>query len=84
VQRAELLLGAQALRPAEYPLLRPGQTVLTFWMLPSAHAESLRTLVGTQVTDGPVRLEMDASKREYLHPVAGSDAAQLGAGLFTR
>ena len=45
---------------------------------------SFLELVGTQVTDGPVRLEMDASKREYLHPVAGSDAAQLGAGLFTR
>jgi hypothetical protein len=45
---------------------------------------SFLELVGTQVTDGPVRLEMDASKREYLHPVAGSEAAQLGAGLFTR
>ncbi len=44
---------------------------------------SFLELVGTQVTDAAVRLEMDAAKREYLHPVAGSDAAQLGAGLFT-
>lgn len=45
---------------------------------------SFLELVGTRVTDQPLRLEMDQSKRDYLHPVAGSEAARLGAGLFTK
>ena len=39
---------------------------------------------GTTITDQPVVLEMDQTKRNYLHPVEGSDAARIGAGLFTR
>ncbi len=31
-----------------------------------------------------VALERDESKRTYLHPVAGSEAARIGAGLFTK
>ena len=86
VQRAELLLGAQALRPAEYPLLRPGQTVLTFWMLPSAHAESLRTLVGTQVTAIGLEVieddEGNAPALQAMSEMAGSLAVIIGAGLL--
>jgi hypothetical protein len=40
--------------------------------------------LGTKVTDQPVVLERDQTKRNYLHPVAGSDAAKVGAGLFMK
>lgn len=39
-------------------------------------------LVGTTVTDNPVPIEHDQTRRNYLHPVAGSQAATVGAGLF--
>jgi hypothetical protein len=29
-------------------------------------------------------LERDSTKSSYLHPVAGSDAAKVGAGLFMK
>jgi hypothetical protein len=45
---------------------------------------SFLELIGTKVTDQPVVLERDSTKRGYLHPVAGSEAAKIGAGLFTR
>ena len=41
-------------------------------------------LFGTKVTDQPVALERDSTKPGYPHPVAGSDAATVGAGLFTK
>jgi len=31
-----------------------------------------------------MELEMDESKKNYLYPIAGSDAAKVGAGLFTK
>ena len=40
--------------------------------------------VNTKVTDQPVELERDSTKLGYLQPVAGSDAAKVGAGLFTK
>jgi hypothetical protein len=40
--------------------------------------------VGTKVSDQPVVLEHDQTKRNYLHPVAGSEAAKIGAGLFLK
>ncbi len=43
---------------------------------------SFLELAGTKVTDQPVVFERDQTKRNYLHPVAGSDAAKVGAGLF--
>lgn len=45
---------------------------------------SFLELVGTKRTDQPIELEMDETKRNYLHPVAGSEAAQIGAGLFLK
>jgi hypothetical protein len=45
---------------------------------------SFLELIGTKVTDQPVALERDSTKRGYLHPVAGSEAAKAGAGLFTK
>jgi hypothetical protein len=41
-------------------------------------------MVGSRVTNQPVPIEMDQRKRNYLHPVAGSDAARVGAGLFAK
>jgi secreted protein with Ig-like and vWFA domain len=41
-------------------------------------------MVGTKVTNQPVTIELDQAKRNYLHPVAGSEAAKVGAGLFTK
>jgi hypothetical protein len=45
---------------------------------------SFLELVGTKVTDQPVVLERDQAKRTYLHPVEGSEAAKIGAGLFMK
>jgi hypothetical protein len=41
-------------------------------------------LVGTKVTEEAVAVEMDETKRNYLHPVAGLAAAKIGAGLFLK
>jgi len=41
-------------------------------------------MVGSKVTNQPVPIEMNQRKRNYLHPVAGSDAAKVGAGLFAK
>ena len=43
-----------------------------------------RTVRGSKVTNQPVPIEMDQRKRNYLHPVAGTDAARVGAGLFMK
>lgn len=45
---------------------------------------SFLELTGTKRSEQPVTLERDQTKRNYLHPVAGSDAARIGAGLFTK
>lgn len=45
---------------------------------------SFLELLGTKVTDQPVVFERDQTKRNYLHPVAGSEAAKVGAGLFLK
>jgi hypothetical protein len=45
---------------------------------------SFLEMVGTKVTDQSVLLERDQTKRNYLHPVAGSEAAKIGAGLFLK
>jgi len=45
---------------------------------------SFLDLAGTTVSDQPISLERDQTKRSYLHPVAGSDAAKVGAGLFAK
>lgn len=45
---------------------------------------SFLTLSGTKVTQQAVEFEHDSTKRNYLHPVAGSEAAKIGAGLFLK
>jgi hypothetical protein len=44
---------------------------------------SFLELLDTKRIDQPIELEMDESKRNYLHP-AGGEAAKLGAGLFMK
>lgn len=41
-------------------------------------------LIRTKVADQPVAFERDQTRRDYLHPVAGWDAAKVGAGLFLK
>lgn len=41
-------------------------------------------LINTKVSENPVELEFDQSKRNYLHPEAGSLAAEIGAGLLKK
>ncbi len=43
---------------------------------------SFLDLSGTRIIDRAVMVEMDETRRNYLHPVAGSEAAKIGAGLF--
>lgn len=45
---------------------------------------SFMEMMGTKVTDQPVAFERDQTKRNYLQPVAGSEAAKIGAGLFLK
>lgn len=45
---------------------------------------SFLELVNTKVSDQPVAVELDETKKNYLHPVAGSEAAKLGVGLFMK
>lgn len=45
---------------------------------------SFLEMVGTKVVDAAVALEDDSTKRNYLHPVEGSEAIKAGAGLFTK
>ena len=39
-------------------------------------------LIGTKISEKPVEIIYDQSKRNYLHPVEGSEADKIGAGLF--
>jgi hypothetical protein len=41
-------------------------------------------LVNTKVSTEPLTLEMDESKRGYLQPLPGTEAARIGAGLFMK
>ena len=45
---------------------------------------SFLEMVGTKVSDSPLVLERDQTKRTYLHPSADSDVAKVGAGLFMK
>jgi hypothetical protein len=39
-------------------------------------------LINTKVSDQSVVVELDETKKNYLHPLADSDAAKIGVGLF--
>lgn len=43
---------------------------------------SFLELINTKVSDQPVAVELDETKKNFLHPVTGSEAAKIGAGLF--
>ena len=39
-------------------------------------------MINTDETDQPVEVELDETKRRYLHPLPGSDAARIPVGIF--
>ena len=43
---------------------------------------SFLELINTQVSDQPVAVELDETKKNFLHPVTGSEAAKISVGLF--
>lgn len=45
---------------------------------------SVLNLIDTKITDQPVQLELDQSKRSYLHVQEGTLGSDIGAGLFTK
>jgi hypothetical protein len=45
---------------------------------------SFLELINTKVSDQPVAVELDETKKNFLHSVAGSEAAKIGAGLFLK
>jgi hypothetical protein len=45
---------------------------------------SFLELVNTKVSNEPVAVELDETKKNYLHPVAGSEAAKVGVGIFMK
>jgi hypothetical protein len=45
---------------------------------------SFLEMSGTKISDQAVVVEMEETKRNYLHPVTGSEAAKVGAGLFLK
>ena len=45
---------------------------------------SFLELINSKVSDQSVAVELDEAKKNYLHPVDGSEAAKIGAGLFIK
>lgn len=45
---------------------------------------SFLELINTKVSDQPVAVELDETKKNYLHPVSETEAAKIGAGLFMK
>jgi hypothetical protein len=45
-------------------------------------APSFLDLIGTRILSQAIAFEQDQTKRNYLHPVTGIEAAEIGAGLF--
>jgi len=43
---------------------------------------SFLELINTKVSDQSVPVELDETKKNYLHPMADTEAAKIGAGLF--
>jgi hypothetical protein len=41
-------------------------------------------LINTKVSDQSVPVEFDETKKNYLHPVTGSEAGKIGVGLFLK
>jgi hypothetical protein len=38
----------------------------------------------SRISDKPVEIELDQSKRDYLHVVSGTPGSEIPAGLFTK
>ncbi len=86
IGRAELLLGVGAPSREEYGQYEHGQTVMTFWGLPTASVDDLQVLNDLQITAiGLEVVEDDDGKAPALmamSEIAGSLAVVVGAGLL--
>ena len=40
--------------------------------------------INTKVSDQSVAVELDETKKNYLHPLADTEAAKIGVGLFMK
>lgn len=84
--RAELVASVFAPSPADYALLRPGQTVFAFWALPTARPEDLRALLARGVTAIGLEAIEDESGRApvltSMSEIAGSLAVTVSAHLL--
>jgi hypothetical protein len=45
---------------------------------------SMLELINTKISDKSLELEMNQTNRNWLHPIAGSEAAAIGSGLFKK
>jgi hypothetical protein len=45
---------------------------------------SFLELINTKVSDQPVAVELDETKKNFLHPVVDTEAAKIGVGLFMK
>jgi len=45
---------------------------------------SFLELINTKVSDQSVAVELDETKKTYLHPLADTEAAKIGVGLFMK
>ncbi len=84
--RAELVASVFAPAPADYGLLRRGQTVFAFWALPTARPEDLRALLELEITAvGLEAIEDDLGHAPVLtsmSEIAGSLAVTISANLL--
>ena len=84
--RADLVVSVHAPTPLEYQLLRPGQTLFAFWMLPTLRSEDVRALLERRITAvGLEAIEDDAGCAPVLtsmSEIAGALAVTVGAGLL--
>lgn len=84
--RAELVVSVHAPTPLEYQLLRPGQTLFAFWMLPTLRSEDVRALLERRISAvGLEAIEDEDGKAPVLtsmSEIAGTLAVTVGAGLL--
>jgi len=84
--RADLVASVFAPLPADYALLRPGQTVFAFWALPTARPEDLRALLERGITAVGLEAIEDESGRApvltSMSEIAGSLAVTVSAHLL--
>ncbi len=84
--RADLVTGVFAPTPAEYELLRAGQSVFAFWAMPTLRPEEFCALQGREVTAIAIEGVTDARGRApvltCMSEIAGGLAITIGGALL--